>query len=65
MEHKNPSDSIFIFMGLFIPNKKLVVFNSSKRKLFVPKSSTYVYIKKKYIYIFQLNKRFNHKELKR
>jgi len=33
MERKNPNDSIFVFIGLFIPTQKLVVFNSSKRKL--------------------------------
>jgi len=28
VERKNLSDSIFVFMGLFIPTQMLVVFNS-------------------------------------
>jgi len=47
MEHKNPSDNIFVFMGLFIPTQILVVFNSSKRKL--------LYQTQVHMYIFQIH----------
>jgi len=49
VERKNSSDSIFVFMGLFISTQMLVVFNSSKRKL-IPNPSIYVYISNIHIY---------------
>jgi len=52
MERKNPSDSIFVFMGLFIPTQMLVVLNSSKRNLLCQTQvHIYIYISNIYIYI--------------
>jgi len=49
VKHKNPSDSIFIFMDLFIPTQMLVVFNSSKGKLLY-QTQVHMYIFQIYIY---------------
>jgi len=51
VERKNSSDSIFVFMGLFIPTQMLVVFNSSKRKLLY-QTQVHMYIFQIYIYIY-------------
>jgi len=66
VEHKNSSDSIFVFMDLFIPTQMLVVFNSSKRKLLY-QTQVHMYISQIYIYIyiFQLNKRLQRIKLQR
>jgi len=52
MERKNLSDSIFVFMGLFIPTQMLVVFNRKRKLLYQTQVHVCIYFKYIYIYIY-------------